>query len=78
MLELVMEDSEQGPRLFPRAVKQQLWDESTTCTRCGQQIRSFDDAHVDHKIPYAEGGKTDATNGQLMHRYCNLSKGKQS
>lgn len=78
MLEAVMEDSEQGPRLFSRETKGELWDEDKTCTRCHQQIKTFDDAHVDHKVPYADGGKTEKANGQLMHRYCNLAKGKQT
>lgn len=51
MLEVAMEDSAQGRRLFPRDIKQKLWDESKTCAGCTQQIKSFDDAHVDHKVP---------------------------
>ena len=78
MLDGVMQDSAQGARLFPRDVKQALWDESKTCARCGQQIKSFDDAHVDHKVPYSDGGKTRKDNGQLMHRFCNLAKGNQA
>lgn len=76
MLDAVMEDSAQGPRIFPRAIKQALWDEGHTCARCQQQVKTFDDAHVDHKTPYSQGGKTEKENGQLMHRFCNMSKGQ--
>jgi hypothetical protein len=31
-----------------------------------QEIRLFDDAHVDHKIQYSQGGKTEKGNGQLI------------
>jgi len=74
MLDEVMVGSEQGPRLFPRAVKDQLWSEGHTCAWCQQEIQDFDDAHVDHKVPYSKGGKTEKDNGQLMHRYCNQVK----
>lgn len=70
-----MEDSDQGQRLFPRSIKEELWSERQVCAACGQQIKTFDDAHVDHKLAWAEGGKTEKANGQLMHRFCNLSKG---
>jgi rubredoxin len=75
MMDEVMVGSAQGPRTFPRSVKDQLWNESQTCARCQQQIRDFDDAHVDHIEPYSKGGKTEKANGQLMHRYCNRVKG---
>jgi len=78
MLDDVLADSQQGPRAFPHEIKQELWNESKTCARCGQQILLFDDAHVDHKAPYSQGGKTEKANGQLMHRYCNLAKGASS
>jgi DNA-directed RNA polymerase subunit RPC12/RpoP len=74
MLDGVLEDTGQGPRLFARAVKQELWDEGRACARCGQEVKLIDDAQVDHKAPYSQGGKTEKENGQLMHRFCNLSK----
>jgi rubredoxin len=74
MMDQVMTGSEQGPRIFPKAIKDQLWSEGHACARCGQEIHDFDDAHVDHKTPYSKGGKTEKANGQLMHRYCNRVK----
>jgi rubredoxin len=75
MMDEVLIGSEQGPRFFPRVIKDALWAESQTCAHCGQQIREFDDAHVDHVMPFSKGGKTEKANGQLMHRYCNGAKG---
>ena len=45
------------------------------CQLCKNKISSIDDAHVDHIERYSEGGKTIIKNGQITHRYCNLSKG---
>lgn len=32
------------------------------------------EAHTDHKIPRAKGGKADLDNGQILCRECNLEK----
>ena len=74
MLEAVMVGSEQGPRIFPRSIKQELWEEGRGSALCEQQIELFDDAHVDHIDPYSKGGKTVKSNGQLTHRYCNIAE----
>lgn len=75
MMDDILIGSEQGPRFFPRAIKDALWSEGQTCAHCNQEIRDFDDAHVDHIEPFSKGGKTEKSNGQLMHRYCNRAKG---
>jgi rubredoxin len=75
MMDEIMVDSDQGPRIFPRSIKDALWAEGHTCAGCKQQIRDFDDVHIDHITPYSKGGKTEKSNGQLMHRYCNRVKG---
>ncbi|HEX5983113.1 MAG TPA: DUF262 domain-containing protein [Solirubrobacterales bacterium] len=75
MMDEVLIGSNQGPRFFPRAIKDALWDKGRTCAGCGQEIRDFDDAHVDHIKAFSKGGKTVKENGQLMHRYCNRAKG---
>lgn len=74
MLEDVMKESGQGPRLFNRELKEAIFDASQTCERCGQKIQTIDDAHLDHKLAYSKGGKTTKQNAALLHRYCNLSK----
>ncbi|MBI2630521.1 DUF262 domain-containing protein [Candidatus Pacearchaeota archaeon] len=45
------------------------------CQICKNKIHSIEDCHVDHIERYSEGGKTIIKNGQIAHRYCNLSKG---
>lgn len=74
MLDEVLEGSEQGTRFFPRKVREDLWEQDRTCAVCSQEIRVFDDAHVDHVVPYAKGGKTIKENAQIAHRYCNQVK----
>lgn len=39
------------------------------------EILSIDDCEIDHIIPYDRGGPTEIENAQLLHRWCNRSKG---
>ncbi|CAI9830718.1 conserved hypothetical protein [Nitrosopumilaceae archaeon] len=48
---------------------------ASLCAICGNLILDADDAHVDHIERHSDGGKTDISNAQLTHRYCNLGKG---
>lgn len=65
MLDEVLGDSDQGPRLFPRELKQRLFTANPSCSICGQQIQSIDDAHLDHVVPYSKGGATKVPNAAL-------------
>lgn len=69
--------SNQDRRLYTYADKKMLFERENgnICGICGNQIRSVEDAHVDHKEKFADGGRTVIENAQLTHRYCNLSKG---
>ncbi len=62
------------PRFFSYEVRRQLFDASSMCAICQNQIHSFDDCTVDHIHPYSKGGKTVLTNAQLAHRSCNARK----
>lgn len=62
-------------RAFSFEVKKRLFNEDSTCKLCGQQILTIDDAEVDHILPYSKGGKTEITNAQITHRFCNRKKG---
>nr|WP_284694918.1 HNH endonuclease signature motif containing protein [Photobacterium galatheae] len=64
-------------RRFSRAFAQKLFFESQdkSCAICSNQIHSFDDCDVDHRIPWALGGRTHADNAQLTHGRCNRQKG---
>lgn len=63
-------------RLYTSEEKKLLFEKSEgICQICRNKIYSLDDAHVDHKERYSEGGETILENGQITHRHCNLSKG---
>lgn len=63
-------------RLYTSEDKRFLFEKSEgICQICKNKIYSIDDAHVDHIERFSDGGKTTIKNGQITHRYCNLSKG---
>lgn len=66
--------NDEGSRSFSDEVKKELWVDGYKCSWCGQTILSIDDAEIDHAIPYSQGGKTDISNAQLLHRSCNRIK----
>ena len=66
--------TETASRCFSHEIKQKLYKEGMTCSYCGNIILSIDDAEVDHIIPFSEGGATDISNAQLLHRHCNRVK----
>lgn len=61
-------------RLFKFSDKKILFEQEPTCKICSQQVSMIEDSEVDHIIPYSKGGKTELSNGQLAHRYCNRAK----
>lgn len=65
-------------RLFPYAIKKQLFQQDPTCKICGQQILSIDDAETDHIMPFSEGGTTTINNAQIAHRFCNRQKSNRT
>ena len=62
-------------RVFSRELKQELFDQDSTCKICHQEIRLLDDAAVDHIEHYWRGGATISDNARLTHRHCNASRG---
>lgn len=57
------------------AVYAKLRSNGNTCALCGQPILTDDTVHIDHIIPIREGGTSDPSNLQVVHDWCNLSKG---
>ena len=56
-----------------------LYPSSTLqCALCGSKIHSLAEAHLDHIIPFSKGGPSEEGNAQLVHRFCNSSKGNKS
>ena len=73
----VLDYSSDEPRFYKYEDKKRLFEQKNgnICSLCKNQIMDIDDAHVDHKKRYADGGSTTITNAQVTHRYCNLEKG---
>ena len=69
--------SEQSKRLFDPSLKEQLFYPGYICKYCGNQILSIDDCEIDHIIPFDMGGPTELENAQLLHKWCNRSKGNK-
>lgn len=61
------------PRLFSFELKKQLFELSSKCEICGNNINTIDDAAVDHIKEYWKGGETIPENARLTHRYCNFA-----
>jgi len=72
-------------RIFSQLIKEELWKEAKKsntnqkvfCALCGQEIDKYDDAEVDHIVPWTKGGKTEKSNAQLAHKHCNVIKGSK-
>nr|WP_276560754.1 HNH endonuclease [Vibrio coralliirubri] len=64
-------------RRYSRAFGEQLFNSSKDkcCAICNNKILNFDDCDVDHRTPWALGGRTDEANAQLTHNRCNRQKG---
>lgn len=61
-------------RLFSRQLKEEMFKQNQTCTRCRQRISLLLDAVLDHDEHYWRGGKTIPENARLAHRHCNLTR----
>lgn len=71
------DESKSNKRLFAPHIKEELFYPGYICKYCGNQILSIDDCEVDHIIPYDAGGPTEIENAQLLHKWCNRSKGSK-
>ena len=70
-------DIESKQRLFDPSLKSKLYYKGYVCKYCGNQILSVDDCEIDHIIPFDKGGPTALENAQLLHKWCNRSKGSK-
>lgn len=66
--------SDDSSRFFSDSVKKELFHPGYICSWCNNEILDIDDAEVDHIVPFSQGGKTDISNAQLLHRHCNREK----
>lgn len=71
MLDRAIRLPAKGRRLYNVAEKKALFEADPTCAFCKQRIEALDDAEVDHRKRFADGGETSLENARLSHRYCN-------
>ncbi len=76
-LDAILMNETDEPRTFSFQLKKQMWDSNPTCSICGNQILSVDDAALDHIEQYWRGGKTVPENARLAHRFCNNSRSRK-
>ncbi len=77
-LEKIIGNGKPDARTFTYADKKTLFNQDPTCKICSQQLLMIEDAEVDHIIPFSKGGKTELSNGQITHRYCNRAKNNRT
>ena len=65
---------ENTKRIFYPDIKDDLWHDNYVCSWCNQIILNKEDAEIDHIIAYSNGGETEISNAQLLHRHCNREK----
>ena len=70
----ILQSYKKQPRCFSVELKEELFAKDQSCALCHQQIRSIDDAAIDHIQQYWTGGQTIPENARLTHRYCNMSR----
>ncbi len=71
-------ESNDKQRTFTRKLKQEMFDDDKSCAICNNQIKSINDAALDHDLHYWRGGKTVPDNARLVHRICNLKRSKNA
>ena len=76
-LHFIMNGVDKNSRTFSRNFRKELFDQNPMCQICGQQIMLFDDASVDHNLPFSKGGNTTPSNARLTHRFCNSQRGNR-
>ncbi len=69
--------AQKEPRCFSDKLREELYEQDSTCAICGQNILSIDDSAVDHIEQYWTGGKTIPENARLAHRFCNWSRSRR-
>ncbi|WP_174368059.1 DUF262 domain-containing protein [Deinococcus sp. JMULE3] len=61
-------------RFFSKKLKEEMYASDKSCAICNQEIKTINDAALDHDVHYWKGGLTVPENARLTHRLCNLKK----
>jgi 5-methylcytosine-specific restriction protein A len=64
-------------RSFPTAVRQQIMDRDGWLCQINGPTGSVQATQADHRVPHAEGGSDDITNGQAVCSNCHDAKTQQ-
>jgi hypothetical protein len=65
-------------RIFSASLKKEMFSSNNTFKICEQEIKTVEDAAMDHEIHYWRGGLTVPSNARLVHRLCNLQRSHHS
>ena len=60
--------------LKPKMISDKLVLQDHKCALCGKSIKSDDEYHGDHIVPWTAGGKTTMENLQVVHKRCHHKK----
>ena len=75
LMDEVYENHREKRVMFDSDLKDRLYQKSNgVCVWCGQSLQ-YEDAAIDHNFPLSRGGANDEDNLQLLHTWCNQSKG---
>src|SRR5215813_6115442 len=64
--------------VWPKQILFYLYErQGGICLKCGRKLNCSDarSLHIDHVVPFAQGGENSFANIRLLHAKCNLSKG---
>jgi len=66
-------------RNFTEEERRIAWDSSKDkiCAICDKSVK-WEDYHLDHKVPWNKGGRTELRNSQITHKKCNISKSNKA
>lgn len=67
-------------RSIPFGLRYQVLERDRKCLLCGATPDPENDVklHVDHRVPWSQGGRTELDNLQTLCAQCNLGKGNRS
>lgn len=74
IMENILGIAQKEDRCFSYKIKEEFFNNDSTCSICGQKIQNIDDSAMDHKEQYWAGGQTIPSNARLTHKYCNLAR----
>ena len=65
-------------RSIPAGFRYQVLERDGCCLACGATPKGGAKLHVDHIVPWSQGGRTELNNLQTLFARCNLGKGNRA